>query len=83
VVQPVFSYYTYISGGNATTNGTINTSLAAVPLTAANAAATVKVSVMFQSLGIGSVDNKQRTVLTGSGTLSSFNASSTAPTACP
>jgi prepilin-type N-terminal cleavage/methylation domain-containing protein len=83
VVQPVFTYFTYISGGNATTNGTVNTAPAATPLSAANANATVKVGVLFQSLGIGERDNKQRTVVSGSGAIATFNASSTAPTVCP
>ena len=85
VAQPVFSYYTYVASSPTDPSliGNVSTAPASVPLSAADAPTVVKVGVQFATVSSSShVDNAQHGWVKGSGTLSTFNADPTAPTAC-
>jgi prepilin-type N-terminal cleavage/methylation domain-containing protein len=74
--NPVFTYYAFND------DGTIATTPAVVPLPAPGKVA--RVGVQFQALSsTGHVDNSQRAVVSGSGTVSTFNPDSTSPSVCP
>jgi prepilin-type N-terminal cleavage/methylation domain-containing protein len=83
VVQPIFTYYTYISG-TAAQNGQINQLAAAVPLSEDASPQVVRVGVQFQAYSsTGHVDNKQHAVVSGSATASTFTPDPSAPSVCP
>jgi prepilin-type N-terminal cleavage/methylation domain-containing protein len=87
VTQPFFAYYPFYTATTVpqgATAGDIAASPAAVPITAATAPTVVKVVVSFGAISTTSHrDDKTRALVTGSGTLSTFNADPIAPSACP
>jgi prepilin-type N-terminal cleavage/methylation domain-containing protein len=87
VVQPIFSYYPYLTAATAVapaTPGDISTTTAAVPLQVAVAPTVVKVAVKFAAISSTSHrDDSSRAWVQGSGTLATFNADPDSPSACP
>jgi prepilin-type N-terminal cleavage/methylation domain-containing protein len=85
VDQPVFTYYPYIAtSGTATDIGNVSGAGAATPLTAAVAPMVVKVGVRFAAVSSTShTDDTTHAYVSGSGSLATFNADPSAPTACP
>jgi prepilin-type N-terminal cleavage/methylation domain-containing protein len=85
VDQPIFSYYPFItSSAVASDVGNVSTTPAATPLSAGAALTIVKVGVQFAAISSTShLDNAQHAYVSGSGTLATFDADPTNPTACP
>jgi prepilin-type N-terminal cleavage/methylation domain-containing protein len=85
VAQPIFTYYPYIAtAADATTIGNVAGTPATTPLTVDVAPTIVKVLVRFAAISSTShVDDSSHAYVSGSGSLSTFNADPTAPTACP
>jgi prepilin-type N-terminal cleavage/methylation domain-containing protein len=85
VAQPIFTYYPYIATApDPTTVGDVSGGAAVTPLTADVAPTIVKVGVRFAAISSTShVDDSSHAYVSGSGSLSTFNADPTAPTACP
>ncbi|HEY4098233.1 MAG TPA: prepilin-type N-terminal cleavage/methylation domain-containing protein [Baekduia sp.] len=83
VVQPIFTYYTYLSG-TAAQNGQISPAPSPVPLTPDASPQVVRVGVQFQAYSsTGHVDNKQHAVVSGSATAATFTPDPAAPSVCP
>jgi prepilin-type N-terminal cleavage/methylation domain-containing protein len=85
VDQPIFKYYTFIASAptDPSTVGDVSGTPAATPLSATDASRVVKVGVQFTAVSSSShVDNPQHAWVKGSGTLSTFNADPTSPSAC-
>jgi prepilin-type N-terminal cleavage/methylation domain-containing protein len=87
VVQPIFSYYPYLTATTAiapATPGDIADTPAGVPLSVAVAPTVVKVGVKFAAISSTShTDDTSRAWVMGSGTLATFNADPDSPSACP
>jgi prepilin-type N-terminal cleavage/methylation domain-containing protein len=85
VAQPIFTYYTYVpsSWPDKTVVGDVSGTPATTPLSTTDAPNVVKVGVQFAAVSSTShLDNAQHAWVKGSGTLSTFNADPTAPSAC-
>lgn len=85
VDQPVFSYYPYTPASSTDPNagGVVSTTAATAPLTDAVAATIVKVGVKFAAVSsISHRDDTTRAYVSGSGSLATFNADPTTPSAC-
>ncbi|WP_272472928.1 PilW family protein [Baekduia alba] len=82
---PVFTYYPYVASATDPAQvGGVSTNPAGTPLSTSVAPTVVKVGVEFTTISSTShVDDNSRAVVSGSGTLSTFDADPTAPTACP
>jgi prepilin-type N-terminal cleavage/methylation domain-containing protein len=86
VDQPIFTYYPYIASAPTApdTVGDVSDTGAPTPLTAAVAPTIVKVGVRFAAVSSTShTDDKTHAYVSGSGSLATFNADPSAPTACP
>lgn len=85
VTQPIFKYYAFYPSTYAdkTKVGDVPDLQAATPLSVADAQNVVKVGVQFAAVSSASHrDNRQRAWVKGSGTLSTFTADPTSPSAC-
>jgi prepilin-type N-terminal cleavage/methylation domain-containing protein len=85
VAQPIFTYYPYIAtSGTVTDIGNISATPASTPLTTDVAPMIVKVGVRFAAVSSTShTDDSSHAYVSGSGSLATFNADPSAPTACP
>jgi prepilin-type N-terminal cleavage/methylation domain-containing protein len=86
VTQPVFLYYPFIAASPdaPATIGDVSDTPATTPLTVAAAPTIVKVGVQFAAISSISHrnDDKTRAYVSGSGSLATFNADPTSPSAC-
>lgn len=85
VTQPIFKYYPFYPAGyaDATKIGNVSDTPATTPLSATDSQRVVKVVVQFAAVSTASHrDNRQHAWVKGSGTLSTFTADPTAPSAC-
>lgn len=85
VTQPIFQYYAFYPSTYAdkTKIGDVSDVKATTPLSVADAQNVVKIGVQFAAVSSSSHrDNPQRAWVKGSGTLSTFTADPTTPSAC-